>query len=161
MVTKISEENLVKLYQEGKNSEMLRLFRSSQSVARENYFRNDLGLAVRRIEGKTAMKPLREHLDSGRPAILDLAVKPAVVELKIEPDGQVLRLEAFQPASIYEPHAGGHSVLAINWIKTGLFRNQVLVLDSANGHLNLWPASSIRRALKDMGSVSLVGPKQP
>jgi hypothetical protein len=88
------------------------------------------------VQESTRIKDLIKHLETEKPAILNVDVS-----LKKNPLTAKNRFQDFTSTVPYDrslKKEGGHSVLAIGYFKTGFFKGKFLILDSYSGRLVLW-----------------------
>lgn len=100
-----------------------------QIKARTEFFR------VHGIRSKAhvSMDELREHVQNGYPAILDVMVK-------FTEDG--ILAPAAKASEVY----GGHSVTAVRWFALSNGQERVMVYDSESGKMLLWSVGTMRIA---------------
>jgi hypothetical protein len=121
---------------------------------------NEYGI---RAEQTQNIDALIKHLNSGRPAIMDLSIGEGTLQIKYFSEDKLRGNNAVVPAS-GSKILGDHSVLLIAYFKTGMFSGKFLVLDSNHGMLNLWDRSDVAKSLSRLkfintNSATLVMPK--
>ncbi len=84
-----------------------------------------------RSKAHVSLDELREHVQNGYPAILDVMVK-------FTEDG--ILAPAAKASEVY----GGHSVAAIRWFTLSNGQERVLIYDSQSERLVLWPVAGLK-----------------
>ena len=91
-------------------------------------------------------RKLVAHLRGGNPAIMNLTVKYGTQVVTRFTDDKETQRKNLVPSIKDGQALGSHSVLALGIVRSGWFRNKVLVLDSATGSFALWDISEIKKA---------------